>query len=235
MTELIFEDRFKLRSTRLIHVAGSLPAKHTSQEVTWLPTLLLSATTVEAFVNDLLYIGEHSWQDATKTPRLAAMTSMLRQMEDSRAQLLLKLEAIHFAMTTMKLPFGVEPYQSLQLLIAIRHRLVHPRPLAWTTTPDVERGETRELTPGDSRLLKQLLAKNLVPPIPKTTRPGGDVVDWMDALSNRRAGVWSIATALDTMDTVVSLFSEDDTFQEVWSVVLKSFRDWFAQYRPEAP
>jgi hypothetical protein len=187
----------------LLALANNLPIAAQMNEVVWIPSLVMSAAAAEAFANDMHTLVK-SFPE--KSAKLTTMVEMLSRIEDSKGQTMLKYEAIMFVLTGLPMDRGQEPFQSLDLLMDLRNRIVHGRTVVLKA--DAETGELRR-SESDSKFIRKLEAKQLI--------LGNDKADWMDLISNREAGLWGIMTVHQCMKCVFDHFeTEHPTFHQVW-------------------
>jgi hypothetical protein len=113
---------------RLLYIArDAADVTHPSASPT--VALLFSAFWLEAFVNDLL--DSLTWHAGCgdKLPRrLATLAAVASELEEQRAQLPAKIHIISAVLLGRSFDRSANPYQDFDLLLAIRHRLVHSRP-----------------------------------------------------------------------------------------------------------
>lgn len=206
-------DVYRPRSIYLLSLANNLPLAAQMHKVAWIPSIVMSAAAVEAYVNDVQTLVK-AFSD--NSPKLAAMVEMLTRIEDSKGQTMLKFESIMFALTGLPMDRGREPFQSLDLLMDIRNRIVHGRTVVLKA--DAE-SQTHQRTASDEKFIKQLEAKKLV---------GENMhADWMDLISNREAGYWALLTAYKSMKCVWDLFeASHPSFHAVWEDAFASLKEF---------
>lgn len=68
--------------------------------------------------------------------RLADLAYTLGALEERRAGIMQKAEAIHYFLTGEKPEWGALPYQDLRILSALRNELVHRKPEAFVYVYD---------------------------------------------------------------------------------------------------
>jgi hypothetical protein len=95
---------------------------------------------LESYVNELLETLVFPDEDPTKLPKkLQALRVVAEEMEQRRAQLPEKIQVISAVLIGRPIDRGARPYQDFDLLLAVRNRLVHTKPIRLTLHLDEER------------------------------------------------------------------------------------------------
>ena len=107
----------------------------------------------------------------------------VQNLESLRTQLPEKVQLLSVALRGRAFEKGVSPYQDFDLLLAIRHRIVHPRP----SRVDVSLGLTAIDEP--RKIRQGLVDRGLL------HREDDARLPWTVALSNPDSAVWAFNTA----------------------------------------
>jgi hypothetical protein len=124
--------------------------------------LILSAISLEAFLNEMVELASFS-SDESEPEEIRAFAGILRDLEQQRAQIGLKVQIAHYVLKKKKLNRGESPHQDFALLMDLRNALVHKKPEKWTWM-----GDDQEYEP--HTLVKRLADRKVIPP-PSTDEP----------------------------------------------------------------
>jgi hypothetical protein len=91
--------------------------------------IVLSATGVEAYVNELQYAANRTITQA-QHPVVHSIATVLADLEEQRCQVEAKLAVCYTLLTRLAANRGAAPFQDLALLIALRNAVTHPRVLS---------------------------------------------------------------------------------------------------------
>ena len=147
--------------------------------------VVFSVFWLDGYVNELVEML--SWTaelGRVKLPRrLQALVDVAAEFEKQRAQLPEKVQLLSVVLRGRPIPRGEAPYQDFDLLLAIRHRIVHPRPFRL----DLEMG----LAPLDEpRKIRQGLIDRGILDRTRHAR-----MSWTIALAMPALGEWACNTA----------------------------------------
>jgi hypothetical protein len=149
--------------------------------------VLFSAFWLEAYTNNVLESLSWYVEQGTKLPRrLVILGTVASELETHRAQLPEKVQMISAVLLGRAFDRGKQPHQDFELLLAIRHRLVHSRTYRIARDPDsnglVALGEPKKLRQG-------LMDRGI---LHRTADRG---FSWDVALNRPALGTWAYATA----------------------------------------
>lgn len=96
-------------------------------------TIILAAQTLESFFNELAIIKNFIDQEYI-TPQIETLCEILSELEQSKGSLKLKLLNTEFILNGSSEFKSSELYENFNLLISLRNRIVHPRPIKVTDT-----------------------------------------------------------------------------------------------------
>lgn len=149
--------------------------------------LLFSALWLEAYVNNVLETLSWYVEQGTKLPRrLKTLGSVAAELEEHRAQLPEKVHLISAVLRGCGFDRGERPYQDVDFLLAMRHRIVHSRTYRIARDPSSERfvvlGEPKKLKQGliDRGILDRVKDRGF---------------SWDIALHRPELGQWAYSTA----------------------------------------
>jgi hypothetical protein len=164
--------------------------------------LVFAAFYVEAAINELLHLVTNA-----SSPGIVAGEPSLRRLRDLAVAAALeergtrfntKLQLVSAGLRDKLFDEGAQPFQDLNLLMSLRHSVVHNRP---------ETLKLGEMEPGDpsvpqeelDRLYRSLIARGIVP------KPDRFVLTSLfSALSRREVAVWSVNTALIVVEELAT-------------------------------
>ncbi|WP_411725844.1 hypothetical protein [Methyloglobulus sp.] len=95
--------------------------------------IVLAYSALEAFVSQLEWLARRE----TDLPKMQELAVFLMALEDIRAQLKRKLDAIMVTLTSKRANWGGTPFQDLAHLKLLRDWCVHPKPVVGNTAKDV--------------------------------------------------------------------------------------------------
>lgn len=90
-------------------------------------SIILSALTLECFVNEYEERLESEFLNQGLSP-LITLKDTLNLLEEERASLLTKIDAIHLVLVGSRIDRGKLPFQDVRFLNELRNALVHRRP-----------------------------------------------------------------------------------------------------------
>jgi len=178
----------KFHSNRLFLLAAEsisdIAQNNRSHEV----PILLSAISVEAFVNEIPIIAQEN--------REYPFLKMLLDDEAERNSTLFKIQIIHFAFTGKQLDKGSRPFQDVQLLFELRNMIVHLKPEAIQFSSDIEDGEPIQKK---SKIVSSFISRGII------KEHANFASGWTDYLLVRPVAEWAVNTALQTMKWISDL------------------------------
>jgi len=148
-----------------------------------LNALVIAAAAVEAFLNELAHHVEVIRASASSareaiSPQLATCSSVLQDLEDSRASVKSKYLMASLVLSGRSFEKGQDPFQDFAKLIDLRNEIMHAKPV----TGDEHRG-----TKIATALERRGVAKRLFPDVS---------TDWFHILESPGVGAWACKTAL---------------------------------------
>ena len=96
-----------------------------------LAAIILSAVAVGTFLNeaaetiDPFLVPKRDWE--SEPDKLEALQSIMSNLEKQRSSTRTKLQVAHFILTGKSIKRGELPYQDFDLLMSLRHQLVHSK------------------------------------------------------------------------------------------------------------
>ena len=171
-------------------------------------SILLSAIAVEAYLNEI-----PDYLQMLGGTRLAALGNLLEAAESENASLKLKLHTLHYGLAGTAPDWGSRPFQDLNLLVAIRNRIVHTKPVRVTfeAGPD-----------GQDKLVNQLITRKVIP------KPSDLAVDnWPQFVLTKPVAAWAYNTALTSLKAIGKIAQEP--------VLKQLFQMLFGSHQPIEP
>lgn len=177
-----------------------------------LSSILLSVIGFESFVNEL----EHRLRVDKFTQgqeRLADLAYTLGALEQRRAGISPKIEAIHYFLTREKPDWGTLPYQDLRFLTGLRNELVHRKPESFVyLTGDPER------TYAPHRHVQYLVSRGVIDaPHPQNPPQWGAYVVCPETAR------WAYNAVVEIVSDLVSKLPSG-TFAEISRILIKDFK-----------
>jgi hypothetical protein len=125
--------------------------------------LILSAVSFEVLLNEMVEFALSSLSNENEPEEVKTLASILKDLEQQRAQLGLKVQIAYYILKKKKLNKGEPLYQDFDLLMNLRNTLVHKKPEKWTWT-----GDDQEYEP--HKLVKQLADRKVIS-LPSSNEP----------------------------------------------------------------
>lgn len=183
-----------------------------AQKYEALSSILLSAIGLESFINEF----EHRLQGEIFThgqPRLADLAYTLGTLEDRRAGIIQKAEAIHYFLTGEKPDWGALPYQDLRILSALRNELVHRKPEAFVYVYDDPEHDYQP-----HRYVQYLVSRGVIE-VPNPKNPP----QWSAYVVCPETARWAYNTVIEIISDFVARLPEG-SFAEVSRFLSKELR-----------
>lgn len=160
--------------------------------------LLFSAFWLEAYVNNMLEnLTWHVEQGGKLPQRLTILGAAVAELEAHRAQLPEKVHLISAVLLGHGFDRGSRPYQDFELLLAMRHRLVHSRSQRFMLDTESD-GFLMLAEP--KKLRQGLLDRGIL----HRTQDRG--FSWDVALHRPELGQWAYATANEVSRAIADCF-----------------------------
>ncbi len=144
-----------------------------------LVAVILSAASIEAFLNELLEVASAS---PSKPEYLLAFVDLLREMDESRASIRSRLYTARFLLPGPNFQKGRQPYQDLDLLFAVRDHVLHLRPESLSRDGS-----------GRQKLYKRLEARHLITRI-------GSLASTLSEIQTVEVASWACNVVVDVVD-----------------------------------
>ena len=154
-------------------------------------TIILSTLALEAFVNELAYMGD-SLSSENIPEEIKAFHSLMHEAESSNAQIGLKIQLAYYALTRKTVDKGALPYQDFDSLIKLRNALAHPKPI---TVPLDSDGESDY---EHCNIVKRLVDRKVIGEPPNHPLP------WRQLLVVPEVAAWSYNVAVQVIRWLVS-------------------------------
>lgn len=200
MSTLSGGEAYFLATRVLLQVARDACERSRGPGIDGIVSLVFSAFYVESAVNELLHRAMTIPQDDLKDVpplRLLRQLAIAAELESKAARFHVKLQLISVALRGEPFDTGRQPYQDVDLLMALRHTIVHNRP---------ETLRLGTMVPGDpsvpqeelDRLYRRLISRGVVPEPDRFVLTG-----LLTALATRGVGVWAANSAITLVETIV--------------------------------
>jgi hypothetical protein len=175
-----------------------------------LVAIVFAAVAVEGYLNEAAqYVRTHLRNEPhEKHPEILAFSTIFPELEDSHAQLDLKLEVAGALLRGDIWSKGKQPLQDLMLLIRLRNAVLHPKPLSFPRADD-------ELPKQPDRIIASLVRRGIIksppmlPPLP-TPSPASDetYAPWFVAIQSAEVAKWALQTAAVGIVTFAQSFPD---------------------------
>jgi hypothetical protein len=160
--------------------------------------IIFSALAIEAFINDLMELCEVYSRMGDKSVSIKTFVTLLKQAEESRASIELKLHLASVAFRGAAFDRGISPYQDFNLLFKLRNTLVHAKP----DTIILENGEYVRKAEGVEKILSALESRNLI-----SNEPGQD---FFTIVTTSAVVTWAHEVAVKVTRNIVDLITDMD-------------------------
>ena len=169
-------------------------ARNAAEHQETLIAVVFSAIWLEGYVNDLIEtIAWYAEVPAVKLPtKIRAVADICGDVERQRAQLPEKVQLLSLALRGRTFDRGAAPFQDFDLLLAIRHRIVHPRP--FRVDPHFS------MVDEPKKIRQGLIDRSLLDRDSDTEFP------WTVALSGPDCGMWAYNTAWHMSRAIADCF-----------------------------
>lgn len=155
--------------------------------------IVFSALTLEAFINELAECATFPpWGHEPSAP-LAGFASVMKEAEESHAQLELKYKLVKLLFTQKSYDESRPPYQDFKLLIDLRDALVHLKPM-----DKLLRDENGKLIHKPPALINRLRSKNIL-----SEHASGVTADFAIRVSTGAVAKWACNTAVAMVRSVL--------------------------------
>ena len=141
--------------------------------------ILLSALSVEAFVNELPDLARQFPKDHASA-QMRGLAQVLGEAEAERASTELKIQLAHLVLTGRPLDKGAQPYQDVALLLDLRNRIVHSRAEAILMPGEGAPAPEKPL------IVRRFVAMGVI------AEPANPVSAWRPYLLVREVAQWSV-------------------------------------------
>lgn len=161
---------------------------HSREEA--MPSIVLSAMTLECFLNEL----EERLQDGLlvqPSDALALLKGVMSLLEDERASILLKIDAIHLILSGVRIDRGRLPFQDVRFLSELRNSLIHRRPENFKLGRQDQEYEPH-------KFVKYLSQRGVISRPPTTNPPS-----WSQYVLVPQTARWAHNTVVDMVQTIV--------------------------------
>ncbi len=168
--------------------------------------LVFAAMSIESFLNDMVEIAARFSAVNHRFEEIRAFASLLSDLEQQKAQMGLKVQTAYYIFQKAQLDKGALPYQDFDLLLDIRHAMVHSKPekVDWPT--DV----TDEFKP--HKYVKRLADRGVIP-LPSPKAPP----QWKTLISRPEVARWSCNVAAQMVSFLIDLVPSGD-FKQLLTV-----------------
>ncbi len=156
-----------------------------------LVSILFSAATLEAYINELTLHVNHAPSISGPFQPLAAA---LNNVEEGNGSVRLKFMLTKIILSGEPYDKGAPPYQDFDLLFVIRNAIVHLKP--------------EHVTGDEHKILKRLRAKKLCASTPASTGGG-----WIHQIATRAVSKWSCLVVGEMIQSVQSCLPEGKEFE----------------------
>ena len=154
-----------------------------------LVAVVLSAATLEAFINDAVALGKFLCSrsdDAQEPPEIQNFVVVLEEVEECRGSVELKYMCAKTMLSGQPYDRGTNPYQDYSLLMKLRNCLMHLKHLNDT---DYEFTDEGKLEVKEPPIVKKL-PQNLLPD------PHMTIASWMGKIGTQAVARWACNTTV---------------------------------------
>lgn len=179
----------------LFAIAHAAQEESTANRSQCIVALVFSAAALEAYVNEVCeYAG---WIDSQEIPQsVRTLGVVAEELEGRNAQLHLKLQLISVVLTGQLFDKSTVEYHDFDLLVRIRHALLHLRPHLFDF-PVAD----RDVHP----IVRRLVSRGII------TEPGEFIrQDWFSVLHDPAIAAWGFRTAHSVAVSIATMFPEGD-------------------------
>lgn len=177
-----------------------------------LSSILLSAIGLESFINEL----EHRLQAERFTQeqeRLRDLAYTLSALEQRRAGIVQKIDAIRYFLTGEKPDWGAQPYQDLRFLSGLRNELVHRKPESFVFAMD-----DPDRTYEPHRYVQYLVERGVIDAPHPQSPP-----QWSAYVVRPETAGWAYNTVVEIISNLVSILPEGN-FARISRFLTKELR-----------
>jgi len=155
-------------------------------------TIILSAASIEAFINELPYIIGFTY----KSP---SAINILKEINSQRIPILFRIRMLYFILTLKEFDKGSQPYQDIDLLFSLRNMILH-REIESFEFPRDENNPSKNLN-----IVKSFVSRGII----KQTNNLAD--GWSQHLLVQPVASWATITALETYRWISSLIADEES------------------------
>lgn len=166
--------------------------------------VVFSVITLEAFINEVAQLAAREARRKGNPPSVAAFADLTDEIEESRGSLGLKFCVARHLFAGHPYDKGSQPYQDFDLLIDLRHALIHWKPRE-KFEPDGKGGLA--VKPPD--IVGRLRAKNILAEL-----EAGQFIAW---ISTRAVARWACNTAAAMVRSIAEVIPDSPFKEEVRS------------------
>ena len=183
-------------SGHLIFLARRAYERSISDPSDALSSIMMSAISLECFINE--FSGRLQQERFKENPELIRVAFILKTLEESKATLLAKVEAITFLLTGAEAKKGELPYQDVAFLMQLRNALIHRKPekVEWDFDKPNKKYEPHKYV--------QYLINRKVIEAPMPTNPPV----WSQYIVSPNVARWAHNTVVEMIHHVTSLIPE---------------------------
>lgn len=193
---------------------SSLNASSEQAQRECLASVIFTAMSTEAFVNELPELAADAAKNPAEPGWVKALGEVLADAEDSRASIKSKYQLASLVLTGKVFDKGAQPFQDFALLVDVRNLVVHWKPREAVRRKEADGALTSE-TEIMSRLEQRGAIKTAGDFLPKSVRHGESVTigsDLLAEISVQSMGVWACGAAAAMVNAVLDAIPASPRF-----------------------